>query len=105
MFKNVAMEHVYTLMLKLDCYFYCLIWMNGNAVLPAPFIFRWFFSISGKYFKLGPVYVEWMNHATHHVWFIINFPHFGNPLLLREINSDRKSTRLTSSHVAISYAV
>src|SRR5699024_2925164 len=44
-------------------------------------------SIPRQYFKLGSVNMERMNHSTHFIRFIINLPHFSNPLFLCEVNS------------------
>src|SRR5699024_520052 len=46
MFKNMTVEHIHTLMLKLDGYFHSFIRFDGNTILPSPFIFRWGFSVS-----------------------------------------------------------
>src|SRR5699024_435694 len=89
MFEVMAMEHINTLLLKLHSYFYCLIRLYGNSIFPALLIFRWFFSISGKYFILSPVNMKLMDHPSHFIRLIINFPYFGIPLFLGEINSVR----------------
>src|SRR5699024_4416595 len=89
MFEVMAMEHINTLLLKLHSYFYCLIRLYGNSIFPALLIFRWFFSISGKDCILSPVNMKWMDHPSHFIRLIINFPYFGIPLFLGEINSVR----------------
>src|SRR5699024_10304346 len=68
---------------------YCLIRLYGNSIFPALLIFRWFFSISGKDFILSPVNMKWMDHPSHFIRLIINFPYFGIPLFQGEINSVR----------------
>src|SRR5699024_6410300 len=89
MFEVMTMEHINTFLLKLHSYFYCLIRLYGNSIFPALLIFRWFFSISGKDFILSPVNMKWMDHPSHFLRPIINFPYFGIPLFLGEINSVR----------------
>src|SRR5699024_939381 len=65
----------------------CFIWCDRNTVFPSLFIFWWCFSITGNYFELSPMNMEWVYHSTHHIWFVINFPYFGNSFFLSEINS------------------
>src|SRR5699024_2432246 len=87
MFKIMAMEHINTLLIKLYSYFYRLIWLYGYSIFPSLFIFRQFFSISGKYFKLGSMNVEWMNHSPHFIRLIVNFPYFCFSSFLSVIDS------------------
>src|SRR5699024_1341564 len=89
MFKNMAMEHINPLLLKLHSYFYRFIRLYGNSIFPSLFIFWWFFPISRNYFKLSPMNMKWMDHPSHFIRLIVNFPYLGFPLLLCEINSFR----------------
>src|SRR5699024_5761018 len=89
MFKNMTMEHIHALMIKLYSNFYRLIWFNRNTVFPSPYIFGWLFSVSGEYIELGSVNMEWVNHYALVDRVIVTFPYFSDPLLLCEINSFR----------------
>src|SRR5699024_181872 len=89
MFKYVTVEHIYAFIFKLNGNFYSLIRGNGKTIFPASFVLRWCFSIPGKDLKLSTMDVERVNHAAHHVWFIIDVPYFGDTLFLRKINSFR----------------
>src|SRR5699024_3315808 len=89
MFKYVTVEHIYAFIFILNGNFYSLIRGNGKTIFPASFVLRWCFSIPGKDLKLSTMYVDWMNHAAHHVMFIIDLSYFCNTLFLRKINSFR----------------
>src|SRR5699024_12744445 len=63
--------------------------------------------VGGTMFKIGttsvPWYVLYAVVLTAIMWFVWNKTTFGKNMFA--VGSDRKSTRLNSSHVSISYAV
>src|SRR5699024_1731002 len=87
MFKIMAMEHVISFLLKLYSCFHCLLRFYRNCVLPSSFIFRWFLSIPGEHFKLFSMNMEWMNHPTHVIRLVVNFPYLCFSLFLRKVDS------------------
>src|SRR5699024_2468181 len=87
MFMIMAMEHVNTFFLKLYSYFHCLFRFYRNCVLPSLFIFRLFLYNSGEQFKVCSMNMEWMNHPTHVIRLVVNFPYLCFSLFLRKVVS------------------
>src|SRR5699024_441331 len=87
MFKIMAMEHVNTFLLKLYSYCHCLLRFYRNCVLPSLFIFRWFLSIPGEHFNLCSMNMECMNHPTHVIRLVVDFPYLCLSWLLRNVDS------------------
>src|SRR5690625_7034870 len=75
------------------------------AVLPLMWVWMWAFGLDPDYSFLTPFWYSWFLMSM--AWWMITVPfieRFPRTMLVASLG-DRKSTRLNSSHVAISYAV